>query len=77
MNSHEEDRIKQLLHRALKPVEEGSEPAHDLWPRVLRRLDKQPAAHKGWVWFDCALAVGLVALIAVFPASIPVILYYL
>jgi hypothetical protein len=77
MSSQEQDRIKTLLREALPPIEDSAGPARDLWPGLLRRMDAQPAAHSGWLWFDCALAVGLVAMIAVFPASIPVILYYL
>jgi hypothetical protein len=50
-----------------------------LWPDVLRRLDAGVAApaSPGWAWFDGALLAGLVALVAIFPASIPVLLYYL
>ena len=79
MNKNEQYRMKKLLQQALPPVEADSEPRSDLWPAVLRRLDAQPAslASPAWVWFDGALAAGLVALIAFSPASIPVILYYL
>jgi hypothetical protein len=77
MNSHDEDRIKKFLRQALPPIEDGTGPARDLWPGVLRRLDARSTPHARWIWFDCALAVGLVAVVAVFPASIPVILYYL
>jgi hypothetical protein len=84
MNEDDQDRIKKLLQQALPPVKGDSEPRRDLWPAMLRRLDARPAAPilTGWarfnsVWFDGALAAGLVALIASSPASIPVILYYL
>jgi hypothetical protein len=73
MNAHDEDRIKQLLHHALRPVEDA-EPSRDLWPAVLRRLDARPSAPP---WLDWALAGGLVAFIAFMPGSIPVLLYYL
>jgi hypothetical protein len=85
MNEH--DRMKELLQQALPPVESEAAPSRDLWPAVLRRLDANPdanpgakpanAPHPSWIWFDCALAAGLVALVAVFPAAIPVLLYYL
>jgi len=74
MNQDEHDRMKKLLQQALPPVAADAEPARDLWPAVLRRLDAKPASPP---WFDLALAGGLVALIACFPAAIPVFLYYL
>src|SRR5438477_594044 len=51
-----------------------------LWPAMLRRLraESVPAGAKLRVpWFDWALAGGLALLLAVFPAAIPVLLYYL
>jgi len=84
MNEDDQERMKKLLQQAFPPVEGDSEPRRDLWPAMLRWLDTRPAAPAltGWagfnsVWFDGALAAGLVALIAFSPASIPVILYYL
>lgn len=79
MNAHEEGRIKQMLREALPPVEPNPEPGRDLWPEVLRRLDAPPAAayRSGWVWFDWALLAGLAVLAVSFPASIPLLLYYL
>jgi hypothetical protein len=74
MNDNEQNRLKNLLQQALPPVEADAEPGRDLWPGVLRKLDARPAAPS---WFDLALAGGLVALAAFFPASIPVFLYYL
>jgi len=73
MNANEQDRLKNLLRRALSPVDPNAEPARDLWPPVLRRLDEKPATP----WFDWALLAGLVGLTAVFPGAIPVLLYYL
>lgn len=64
--------MKKLLRQALPPVK--GEPERDLWPAVLNRLDAAPAALP---WFDWALLAGLVALVACFPASIPMLLYYL
>ncbi len=73
MNRDEQDRIEKLLRQALPPVNAETEPARDLWPAVLRRLDERQAPP----WFDLVLAGGLVALGALFPASIPVFFYYL
>jgi hypothetical protein len=72
MNAPDQERMKKLLQQALPPVE--GEPARDLWPAVLRRMDASPAALP---WFDWALLAGLAALTALFPASIPVLFYYL
>lgn len=74
MNAHDQDRMKKLLLQALPPVEGDPEPGRDLWPEVLRRLDARPATVP---WFDWALLAGLAALVAFFPASIPLFLYYL
>jgi hypothetical protein len=73
MNAHEEDRMQQLLKKALPPVG-NAVPERDLWPAMLLRLDAQPPAPP---WFDWALAGGLAVFAVVFPASIPVFLYYL
>jgi len=79
MNTQDRDRMKKLLQQALPPIEGEPEPGRDLWPEVLRRLDAQPDAAPAlsWAWFDCALLAGLVGLAALFPAAIPVFLYYL
>jgi len=79
---NDEERMKQLLKQAVRPVETDAEPARDLWPAVLKRLDEhaaaEPAAGRSWwVWLDGALAAGLVVLGVSFPATIPLLLYYL
>lgn len=79
MNTHDEDRVQNLLRQALPPVETDPEPHRDLWPSLLRRLDAHPAGqpHLKWLWFDCALAAGLAVVTLSIPASIPMLLYYL
>jgi hypothetical protein len=74
MNTHDQGPMKQLLQQALPPVEEDAEPATDLWPAVLRKIDAGMAAPP---WFDWALVAGLGVCAAAFPAWIPVLLYYL
>jgi hypothetical protein len=74
MNEKGDDRLKKLLREALPPIEGESEPARDLWPDLLRRMDEKPATTP---WFDWALLAGLVGLAAFFPTAIPVFLYYL
>jgi len=84
MNQRDHDQMKEFLQRALLPVDADAEPARDLWPAMVRRLDADSAtptlpvgAGFNWAWFDGALAAGLLALAASFPAAVPLILYYL
>ncbi|MGO9318264.1 MAG: hypothetical protein ACLPXT_13085 [Terracidiphilus sp.] len=84
MNEHDEKQMKTLLRQSLPPVKGEAGPGRDLWPEMLRRLDTETAARTipGWTWlnsswFDGALLAGLVGLGVLFPASIPVFLYYL
>ncbi|HEX8711178.1 MAG TPA: hypothetical protein VF730_04840 [Terracidiphilus sp.] len=74
METNSQDRMKELLRQALPPIDAGVGPGRDLWPLVLKRLDAHPATLP---WFDWALLAGLLALAALFPAWIPVFLYYL
>jgi hypothetical protein len=73
MNGNDEDRMEQLLKRAILPVG-SSEPERDLWPAMSRRMEKRPAAPP---WFDWVLAGGVAIFVVAFPAAIPVFLYYL
>jgi hypothetical protein len=73
MNADEQDRLEKLLRDALPPTAGEPEPGRDLWPAVLRRLDAKAAAP----WYDWALLAGLLGLAGLFPAAIPVFLYYL
>ncbi len=84
MNTHDENRTERLLKEVLPPVDPEAEPGRDLWPAVLRRVDRlnqaaQPTIQSKprWVWFDWALAGGLVLVTVAFPASIPLLVYYL
>ncbi|MGA9071788.1 MAG: hypothetical protein WB424_16105 [Terracidiphilus sp.] len=81
MNKHDENDLHDLLRQSLPPVNDEV-PPRDLWPMMQRRLNaqaEQPGAKafSGWAVFDGALLAGLVALFAIFPASIPLLLYYL
>lgn len=70
----ESERIEELLKAAVPRIAEDAEPKRDLWPDVLRRMDREPVRVP---WFDWALAGGLIALAAAFPTAIPVFLYYM
>ncbi|MGB8260727.1 MAG: hypothetical protein WCE75_10275 [Terracidiphilus sp.] len=74
MNSHEEERLKQMLRAAIEPVGAGAEPARDLWPAMLARMT---VVAPRMPWYDWALAGSVAVLAAFFPASIPLLLYYL
>ena len=78
---NDEERMKQLLKQAVRPVDAAAEPAIDLWPSVLRRLEDGGAAEittrPQWVWLDGVLLAGLFALGVSFPSTIPLLLYYL
>jgi hypothetical protein len=77
----ENEPMKRLVKEALPPVDAESGPSRDLWPAMLRRLNEESAAPVragfNWAWFDGALAAGVALLIVSFPASIPLLLYYL
>lgn len=83
MSAHNEKRIQHLLRQAVPPVKAELEPERDLWPAVRSRLHQYPDAHPAararskWIWFDWALAAGLAVVTVSFPASIPLLLYYL
>jgi hypothetical protein len=72
---HGTEGVERLLRKALLRIEDGSELDRDLWPAMLQRLEERRKVHVPW--FDWVLAGGLAALLAVFPAWIPVLLYYL
>lgn len=70
----QDDKVKKLLKEALPRVEDEPEPSRDLWPGMLRRLDEKAGTPP---WFDWALGAGVLGMAALFPAAIPVFLYYL
>jgi hypothetical protein len=80
MNTHQQERMKQALRQAMPPVAASTEPTPDLWPAMLRRM-KEHAGAVPWLtsipWYDWCLLGSLAALLVVFPASIPLLLYYL
>jgi hypothetical protein len=81
MNADDQNRMKEMLKQALPPVAADAEPERDLWPAVLRRLDEDAAPRRRFSfsmpWFDWALLGGLAVFTVSFPATIPVLLYYL
>ena len=72
--SEDDDReIQILLRRAMPPMNE-SELRRDLWPSMLRQLDRKGASA---TWLDWALIAFLVTVLVSFPRMLPVLLYFL
>jgi hypothetical protein len=69
----EDEEMMKLLRASLAKTGESEAPERDLWPVLLQRRHERAAAP----WFDWALLAGIAALVALFPAAIPVFLYYL
>ncbi len=70
MNEPERERLSSLLRDALPPVGE-QEPRADLWPLMLKRLERQPAPAS---WLDFALGALAAAAMIAFPQVIPWVL---
>lgn len=68
-----DDRVKDLLKRALPPVGEA-EPARDLWPAMLRKID-EPA--RALSMLDAALLAAVIAWIVFDPTGALALLYHL
>lgn len=73
MNEREDEHMQALFKQALPRVGEA-EPARDMWPAMRRRMEARAVAPP---WFDWALAGGVAVFALMFPAAIPVLLYYL
>jgi hypothetical protein len=69
------EEVERLLQQALPRIEDDAGLDRDLWPAMLRRLEEHRKVRVPW--FDWVLAGGLAAVLAVFPAWIPLLLYYL
>ena len=73
MSQHEEKRLKELLQSARPPVTD-LELRDDLWPRMLRELDRRHFRVPGLDW---ALFALLVLCVFLFPGAILGLLYHL
>ena len=68
--------MRDKLRDAMPPVqqvENGAELRRDLWPEMLRRLERPQVRVP---WFDWALLAGAGAAAIFFPALIPALLYH-
>ena len=72
MNERDEA-LKALLKRAAGGPADR-ELRRDLWPEMLRRLERPPVRVPWWDW---ALAAALLLCLVLFPEIIPAVLYQL
>ena len=68
-----DDRIRHWIASAIKPIEDP-ELKRDLWPEMLRRLDRQPMKVSVLDW---ALIAAALVWIALFPQGALMLLYHL
>jgi len=73
MNQQDHQALQTLLKQALAPVTD-TELVRDLWPEMLRKLDRQAARVP---WFDWTLVALLCVVLLLFPRAIPALLYHL
>jgi hypothetical protein len=66
--------LRELLKRNIPPASE-TQLTHDLWPKMLRRLDQQQSVRVPW--FDWALGAVAAAALVLFPGVVPALLYHL
>jgi len=72
MNERDEA-LRELLKRAAGGPADR-ELKRDLWPEMLRRLERPPVRVPWWDW---VLAAALLLCLVLFPEIIPVVLYQL
>jgi hypothetical protein len=78
IGDEESNRIVQLVRDSMPPIGASLQPAPELWPAMLRRINEHTGHRAALIpWFDWALAGGLMAFTAIAPRTIPIILYYL
>jgi len=77
LNADEFAATREMLRDAVPPLDElenGVELRRDLWPDMLRRLERPRVRVP---WFDWALLAAASAAAIFFPALIPALLYHL
>ena len=72
MTDQNYDDVKKVLKAAMSPLD--SEMPRDLWPQMLRRMDRRSFSIPLLDWILLAVAVVFLALV---PAAIPLLLYQL
>jgi len=74
MNQQNGMELRKLLKQTITPMT-PTELQRDLWPEMLKRLDRPESVRVPW--FDWALAALLSAALLLFPGVIPALLYHL
>jgi len=74
MSEWDEKQLREALKSALNPIGEA-ELRRDLWPQMLKRLDRQGTMRVAW--FDWILAALLGAACLFYPGVVPALLYHL
>lgn len=72
MQDDDDEQIREALKRAFPPVDQ--EQSRDLWPAMLRRLEKTPPAVP---WYDWALIASLAGVLLFFPKLVLLLAYHL
>ena len=72
MTKHDDRQIRDALKQSLPPI--NTELRRDLWPDVLRRLDRRQV---GVPWYDWALVGASAAMFVAFPRMVLVFAYHL
>ena len=77
MNSENDEQLKQLIRQVIAPVK-SPELRRDLWPQMLKRLQREQQHEPVRVpWFDWVLAAVSCLILVLFPSVIPALLYHL
>lgn len=85
MNKQQPNQLVALLRAAMPPTEcQNTMPVQNLWPAMQARLnaERNPEPPPQLLleqvpWFDWVLAGAMAAFVGAFPATIPMLLYYL
>lgn len=72
MQEDDHEQIREALKRAFPTVDQ--ELSRDLWPAMLRRLEKPTPAVP---WYDWALAAALGGMLVFFPKLVLLLAYHL
>ena len=73
MDPLDEQKLREFLKRAAKPAD--GELRRNLWPAMLRRMERSEVRRVPWL--DWALAAAVAASLLLAPRMIPVLLYHL
>lgn len=76
MSESEHQRIQRLLKSSLPEISDA-EPARDLWPEMLRRIEAGEKSRAAFGLLDWVIAGLVAASVFLFPGLIPGLLYHL